>query len=113
MGGEDVTDFARIIDTAIARHTRTRLAEFLSRFQYVEFGRTHPLAAWEVARVLACIDHFMLSDSITELGATEFRQLRARLNEIAQHEASIPNEMITLIRKAISATIGMAWIPVS
>ena len=100
MGGEDVIDFARIIDTAIARHTRTRLAEFLSRFQYVDFGRTRGLTALEVGLVLACVDQFLLSDSITELGRTEFRQLRARLNKIAQHEAPIPNEMITLIRNS-------------
>ena len=100
MGGEDITDFAGIIDTAIARHNRTSLARFLSQFQYVEFGRTRALAAWEVALVLTCVDHFLLSDSITELGTTEFRQLRARLNTIAQHEAPIPEEMFTLIRNS-------------
>jgi len=100
MGGEIITDFATLVDTAIARHTRNRLAEFLSQFQYVEFGRTRPLAAWEVALVLTCIDHFLLDDSITELGTTQFRQLRARLNTIAQHEAPIPEEMFTLIRNS-------------
>ena len=96
----DSTNFAQIIDGAIARHTRTRLAEFLSQFQYVEYGRTRALAAWEVALVLTCVDHFLLSDSITELGTTEFRQLRARLNTIAQHEAPIPDGMFTLIRNS-------------
>ena len=100
MGGEIITDFATLIDTTIARHTRNRLAEFLSQFQYVEFGRTRALAAWEVVLVLTCIDHFLLSDSITELGTTEFRNLRTRLNSIAQHEAPIPNEMITLVRNS-------------
>ena len=100
MSSEDTTDFAGIIDTAIARHTRTRLAEFLSQFQYVECGHIRPLAAWEVALVLTCLDHFLLSDSITELGTTEFRTLRTRLNSISQHDAPIPNDMVTQIRNS-------------
>ncbi len=47
-----MTNFAALIDRAIARDTRTKLTAFLTIFEHVEFGRSRKLEPEEVALVL-------------------------------------------------------------
>ena len=81
-----ITEFAALIERAIARNTRTKLVRFLDRFNHVEFGRARALTTSEKALVLTCVDAFLLDQSATDLGVTEFRNLRVRLSSLAHNE---------------------------
>jgi hypothetical protein len=93
-----ITQFAALIESAIARNTRAKLVSFLDRFNYVEFGRARALTTPDRALVLRCVDEFLLNHSAIDLGVTEFRNLRAQLSKLAHDECGFTDRDAVNVR---------------
>ncbi len=93
-------DFAALIDGVIARQTRSNLAEFLERYEHVEFGRKRKPGPEERAMILTAVDSFLIDKSFASLGMTEFANLQERLAVHAGQEALFSTEEGFRIRNA-------------
>ena len=93
-----MTDFAAIVANAIVRDTREKLVCFLDRFNHVEFGRTRLLTTDEKALVLRCVDRFVVEQSFTDLGVTEFHNLRRDLARFAEKETGFTDSGVVKVR---------------
>ncbi len=95
-----MTNFAALIDRAIARDTRTKLTAFLTIFEHLEFGRSRRLEPEEVALVLSAVDRFLVNDSFASLEVPELDRLSRRLASIAAQEDLASSDDETRVRNA-------------
>lgn len=94
-----MSNFAQLIDRAIASDIRSRLIRFLSRYQVLDLGKRRKLTLAESTLVLNCVDQFLMTGSFTDLGIAEIRSLRRRLKHIAHGDRSYLNNE-TIVRNA-------------
>ena len=73
---------------------------FLDRFNHVEFGRTRALSTDEKALILTCVDVFGLEQNVTDLGVTEFHNLRRDLARLAEKETDFTDSEAVKVRNA-------------
>jgi hypothetical protein len=87
-----MTDFAAVIDRAIASDTRAKLGAFLTGFEHLEFGQPRKLDAAEVALVLTATDRFLVEDRLFSLDLPEVRRLTEQLSAIADQDLTASAE---------------------
>lgn len=90
-----MTNFAILIEHAIAHDFRDKLLAYLSQHQVIELGGQRNLTLAEASLILNCVDQFFISTSFADLGVAEITNLQNRLQQIA-HD----NQRCPLVRNA-------------